>query len=185
MERLKWLVINYTLPTEPSRVRVAAWRSLKKLGAVNIQQSMWILPYDEKNREALHAAAQELEKNHGDALVMQSSFFSENDEKKVLTRFNKARDEEYKELLEQCDDFFQEIRKEVGRSNFTFAEVEENEEELEKLQSWYAKIKVRDTFGADLGEKAAGRLEECRQLLDEFSGRVFQFNDGNNTDHSP
>ncbi|MGE5678529.1 MAG: Chromate resistance protein ChrB, partial [Pseudomonadota bacterium] len=52
MQRHKWLIINYNLPTEPSRHRVATWRGLKKMGAVNIQQSMWILPEDEGNYSA-------------------------------------------------------------------------------------------------------------------------------------
>ncbi len=44
MSPTDWIVINYTLPREPSRVRVSLWRKLKKVGAINIQQSMWILP---------------------------------------------------------------------------------------------------------------------------------------------
>ncbi len=47
MEQNEWVVINYTLPREPSRTRVSIWRKLKKIGAVNIQQSMWILPLTE------------------------------------------------------------------------------------------------------------------------------------------
>ena len=45
MERNEWIAINYTLPREPSRIRVSVWRKLKKIGAVSIQQSMWILPF--------------------------------------------------------------------------------------------------------------------------------------------
>ncbi len=45
----KWAVIGYTLPREPSRVRVSLWRKLKKRGAVSIQQSMWVLPHSGGN----------------------------------------------------------------------------------------------------------------------------------------
>ena len=30
MEHQEWLTINYSLPKEPSRVRVSVWRKLKK-----------------------------------------------------------------------------------------------------------------------------------------------------------
>ena len=54
MEQNEWIVINYTLPREPSRVRVSLWRRLKKIGAVNIQQSMWILPLTDENYDLLN-----------------------------------------------------------------------------------------------------------------------------------
>ena len=53
MEQKEWIVINYTVPREPSRMRVSLWRKLKKMGAVNIQQSMWILPLTDENFDLL------------------------------------------------------------------------------------------------------------------------------------
>lgn len=178
MESEKWLAINYNLPSEPSRIRVAAWRSMKKLGAVNIQQSMWVLPFNEANYGSLLEVVAELEKNGGEVLLMESVFLREDDEKKVILSFNKARNEEYQELIEQCSDFFKEIEKETARKNFSYAEIEENEEELEKLLSWRQKIKLRDIFQASLGETAEAKLEECKKLLEEFNGRVFEFING-------
>ena len=51
-----------------------------------------------------------------------------------------ARDEEYQEFLEKCDDYFYEIEKETERKNFTFIELEENEDEYNKLVEWLKKI---------------------------------------------
>ena len=39
MKSIEWLMLNFTLPKEPSRVRVSTWRKLKKSGSVNIGQS--------------------------------------------------------------------------------------------------------------------------------------------------
>lgn len=41
MEHQEWLTINYSLPKEPSRVRVNVWRKLKKSGAAILGQSVW------------------------------------------------------------------------------------------------------------------------------------------------
>ena len=49
MEHQEWLTINYTLPKEPSRVRVSVWRKLKKSGAVILGQSVWFLPMYDNN----------------------------------------------------------------------------------------------------------------------------------------
>ncbi len=76
IKKIKWLVINYNLPTEPSRHRVAIWMGLKKIGAVNIQQSMWILPDNEKNYAALKKISQDIELNNGEILLMESIFLT-------------------------------------------------------------------------------------------------------------
>ena len=66
MDQNGWVVINYTLPREPSRVRVSLWRKLKKIGAVNIQQSMWILPMTDENLSLLNGIKSEVYQNNGE-----------------------------------------------------------------------------------------------------------------------
>lgn len=169
----KWLVINYNLPTEPSRIRVAAWRSLRKQGAVNIQKSMWFLPHSEANYSVLSALAEELENNHGETIIMESVFLEEKYENKVIAVYNKARTLEYEEIIDKCNDFFVEIEKETARENLTFAEAEENEEELNKLLSWFNKISVRDIFSATLKKETEEALEKCKKVFEDFHNKVF------------
>ncbi|WP_332237148.1 Chromate resistance protein ChrB [Sporolactobacillus sp. KGMB 08714] len=176
MDQNDWAVINYTLPREPSRARVSLWRKLKKIGAVNIQQSMWILPLTDENFSLLNEIKSEVLQNNGKAFVMKSSV-DEDGQKNIIERFNSARNEEYGELLEQCEDFFKEINKEIGRKNFTFAEIEENEEELNKLKQWYAKIVARDTFEAPLKETSKTTLLKCAEALEKFCDKVYKFTD--------
>ncbi|MCO5384584.1 Chromate resistance protein ChrB [Desulfosporosinus sp.] len=175
MEKGKWLVINYNLPTEPSRLRVATWRSLKKLGAVNIQQSMWVLPHNDDNYSALQAISQEIEVKNGEVLLMQCEFLNLEHEDKVIAYFNKARDEEYKEFIDKCEDYFKEIEKEIAIEKFTFAEVEEEEEELDKLLSWYGKIEARDIFHSLKRDCAKGKLDQVKKAFENYSDMVYQY----------
>ncbi len=129
MEKRRWIVINYNLPTEPSRHRVSVWRALKKLGVINIQQSMWALPYNEDNYAALVKISEEIEMNNGDALLMDSTFFDEKHEEKIIIALNLVRDEEYKEFIGECGKYLKELEKEIRIEKFTFAELEEEEED--------------------------------------------------------
>lgn len=176
MNQNEWSAINYTLPREPSRARVSIWRKLKKIGAVSIQQSVWILPSSDENYNLLHDVKDEVSRNGGEAFVMTIST-DEDGKKIIIDQFNAARDEEYGELLEQCEEFFKEIDKETARENFTFAEIEENEEELNKLKQWYEKIAARDSFSSPLREKAESMLAKCSELLDGFCDKVYEFNE--------
>lgn len=176
MEKRKWIVLNYNLPTEPSRHRVAVWRSLKKLGAVNIQQSMWILGYSEENYHALQRISQEIESNNGEALLMESVFFDEKHEQRVISIFNDIRDEEYKEFIDECEKYLKELEKEISIEKFTFAELEEEEEELQKLISWYGKIEVRDIFHSTLEKDTKEILEQIKRAFENYSELVYKHN---------
>jgi uncharacterized protein YdbL (DUF1318 family) len=173
METIKWLIMNYTLPKEPSRARVSVWRKLKKSGAVNVQQSMWILPDTAANFEALNTIKDEVVSCCGEAYVMHATA-DEQSGGVFVEKMNVARNEEYKELLEQCADFLKEIEKETARKNFSFAEVEENEEDLIKLQNWFGLISSRDVFCAPLREDSASMLKECVAALDDFCDKVYE-----------
>jgi hypothetical protein len=52
-EKTRWLILVYQLPREPSRHRIAAWRKLKALGALYLQDGAAALPEDTVTREQL------------------------------------------------------------------------------------------------------------------------------------
>lgn len=176
MEKRRWLVISYNLPTEPSRHRVSVWRALKKLGVVNIQQSMWVLPYNEENYAALLGITEEVERNDGDSLLMDCVFFDKKHEERVVGELNRVRDEEYGEFIGECGKYLKELEKEIRNEKFTFAELEEEEEELNKLVSWHGKIAVRDAFQAPEGNRAEEMLDQIQQAFDQFSELVYEKN---------
>jgi len=178
MEKTKWLVLNYNLPSEPSRHRVAVWRGLKKLGAVNIQQSMWILPLNEQNYGSLIKISGDIEENNGESLIMESVFLDDSHEKRIESLFNKMRDEEYIEFIVECKRYLKEMDREIKNEKFTFAELEDQESELEKLMAWYEKIKVRDIFKSSLGGEARLMDGQIRTAFENFSLTVYNLQIG-------
>ena len=68
--------------------------------------------------------------------------------------FQAARNDEYEEIVDRCEDFLQQVKKEYTANHFTYAELEENEVNLVKLRNWFAKVRERDVFGAE-GRQAA------------------------------
>lgn len=177
MERQKWITINYSLPKEPSRVRVSVWRKLKKSGAVILGQSVWFLPANENSEAFFQMISDEITSNNGESFVMRMAPQDESTLQRIVTVFNQARDEEYSELLEQCDDLLGELEKESGLGKFTFAELEENEVEFQKLISWHQKITERDFHSASLRLSAGEKLAQCRERLEAFSIEVYRQDD--------
>lgn len=176
MDEKEWIILNYTLPKEPSRVRVSIWRKLKKQGCINVGQSMWLLPISEEHIAFCDELSKEITQNSGSAYILKSTFLHNKNTKEVMEEFNKARNVEYSEVLEKCEDFFHEIEKEIKRENFTFAEIEENEYECKKLMEWFKDITKRDFFHASLNAVVEQELNRCRQELEDFSKRIYDVN---------
>lgn len=174
MEKRKWLVLNYNLPTEPSRPRVAVWRKLKKLGAVNIQQSMWIMIYNDENYGILKDLSQDIETDNGTSFLMECVFYDEKHEDRIVLIYNEMRNEEYKEFISECKKYLKEIEKEISIKKFTFAELEEEEEELEKLKSWHEKIVNRDLFHSSLNIEANEFLIKINSSFELYSEMVYK-----------
>jgi hypothetical protein len=172
-EPVQWLVLVYRVPSEPTRLRAAVWRRLKSLGAIYLQNSVAALPADPKAERALRTLRNEIVQNmSGRAQLLSSTAMV--GEADLLGEYNAARNDEYEEILDKCQDFRAEIEKETAAEHFTYGELEENEEDLAKLLRWHEKVKARDVFGATGAQTVEAALESCRTALDEYARRVYE-----------
>lgn len=180
-----WFLLTYKVPAEPNRRRVALWRKLKGLGAVYLQNGVCLLPKTDDHRRALKLIENEIADMQGDSVLLETVALDKAQGDKVVARFRADRDEEYKELLGRCDDFEAEIAKETSDKHFTYAEIEENDEDLKKLVSWFEKIRRLDFYGAALAAEAESRLIKCEALLDGYANQVFSLQDENRSGTDP
>jgi len=170
---MKWLFFSYTLPSRPSRAQVHTWRRLKKLGAVSYQ-SVWVLPHSTERLTELRKLTTDIEDWKGEALLIDGKLLNSSQEERIRMAFATSRDEEYQEIISKCEDYAKEIQFEIERQNFIFAEVEENEEELEKLKHWLKNVEKRDVVEAPLHEQAVEKIGTCEALFDDFAQRVYE-----------
>lgn len=65
----RWLLLIHSLPPEPAYFRVKVRRRLKKLGALPLKNSVYLLPNTEDALEDLRWLAQEIRTDGGEAIV--------------------------------------------------------------------------------------------------------------------
>ena len=94
-------------------------------------------------------------------------------ESDVHKAFQAARNDEYEEIVDRCEDFLAQVKKEYTENHFTYAELEENEVNLVKLRNWFAKVRERDAFDADSRQAVEKAIEECELSLEAYAARVF------------
>lgn len=179
MSARSWLVLTYKVPAEPGKKRLAVWRKVKSLGAVYLQNGVCVLPKTDDHQRRLKIIENEIAEMGGEAVLMESSGADRAQEEKIIARFNAERNEAYTEFIERCDGFEAEIARESAAGKFTYAELEENDEDLRKLRTWFEKIRKLDFYAASLGPEADDRLGRCAVLLDEFAQQVFDAQDEN------
>ena len=133
-----WLLLIYRVPSEPTRLRAAVWRRLKSLGAIYLQNSAAALPASVTAERALRKLRSEILDMSGTAVLLSCAVLA--GEQEVMAAFQAARDDEYEEIVDKCEDFLGQVRKEYVAEHFTYAELEENEVDLVKLRNWLAKV---------------------------------------------
>jgi len=166
-----WLLLIYRVPPEPTRLRSTVWRRIKSLGAIYLQNSVAALPASPANERSLRRLRREILDMSGTAILLSAAALAGDAE--VRGAFQTARNDEYGEIVDKCEDFLRQVQKEYDENHFTYAELEENEEDLVKLKNWFAKIVERDVFGADGRPPTERALESCEQSLEAYAARVY------------
>lgn len=170
----EWLLFLPQVPSTPSSLRVAVWRRLRDVGAAGLQHGVWVLPRSPTSEATLRELAADLAGQGGDAYLLAATALDPKVDEIAVERSRSDRDREYGEFLEQTQAFLAELDKETAHEKFEFAELEENEQDLAKLEGWLGRIRRRDFCSARRAPEAEAALLRCRQALADFTQQVYQ-----------
>jgi hypothetical protein len=132
-----WLLLVYRIPREPTAGRVFVWRKLKALGAVALQDAVWVLPRTPRTQEQFQWLAAEITELQGEAMVWQAEQLYATDIDALRRQFLAPVEAEYREIL---------------------AALKQKDRDLAALSKRFQEVQARDHFGAELGRKARERL---------------------------
>lgn len=169
----EWLIFLPQIPSSPSSLRVLVWRRMRAAGAIGLQNGVWVLPHRLEYEKFIRELLTELAPLGGSGLSFTAASFGEATDATIIERSRSDRDQEYAEFSERCTEFLHEIEKETAQKKFTYAELEENEDDLTKLTAWLHKIQMRDFFKGYRAEAALTILTQCRDALTVFTQMVY------------
>ncbi len=170
---VSWRIVTYRLGREQSRHRVGVWRELRRLGAVALQSATWAIPIGDRFDEGLAKAVSLVERGDGQILVFDVA--PSDASSTVLEQLYTAeREAEWTEFCSECDKALVELRGEFAKEKFTLAELDEEEQNLDRLRRWYRELRAKDIFGAPSSSPAELQLKGCAELLEEFAERVYE-----------
>ena len=147
-----WLLLLFSLPTNRNTERVAVWRRLKKLGAVQIKTSTYLLPDEPAQYEQFQWLAKQIRDYGGDSTLVRAHEIEGLTKERVIAIFNDARAKDYGELRKSLQSF-------IGRQKKMDAE--EASSELERLTRRFREVRAVDFFDSPRGHDVAMLLRRA------------------------
>jgi hypothetical protein len=170
---VSWTVLAVRVPAEPSRHRVAVWRELRRSGALSLGQGVWALPATPAFERGLERAVALIDRGGGNALLLDARGRDTAQSETLEALFTTAREDEWTEFLAECAKYEAELDRELAHEKFTLAELDEEEQSLERLRRWHRDLKLRDLFGAPSANAADRQLKHCQARLEDFAEHVY------------
>ena len=159
MNEQRWLILIYRLPREPSRPRVAAWRKLKMLGALYLQDGVAALPEDAVTREQLEWLQVQIREANGEAVLWEAQPNTSLEDKELVEAFRSAREEAYRTLIAGAKRI--ERKAQLGGGSKALLE------ELGKLEREFRAERRRDYFRSPIRQEATSALKAARRAVRE------------------
>src|SRR5947208_8869743 len=111
VKAVAWLLLLFSLPTNRNTERVTVWRRLKKIGAVQIKTSTYLLPDEPAQYEQFQWLAQQIRDYGGDATLVRAQEIEGLTRDSVVTMFNDARAKDYVDLRKALQSFISRRKK--------------------------------------------------------------------------
>ena len=132
-----WLLLVYRIPREPTAGRVFVWRKLKQLGAIALQDAVWVLPQSPRTHEQLQWLASEITELDGDATLWQATQLYATNSAALRRQFTEAVETEYRQILE---------------------DLKQKDRDLAALSKRFQEAQSRDYFTSKLGRQTRAKL---------------------------
>jgi SMC interacting uncharacterized protein involved in chromosome segregation len=103
-------------------------------------------------------------------MKIQGKSVNEDDQNNLLRIFRIERDKQYDEILEECQEFIDEIKTNIRNKKTAQEEVEEMHEVLDGLVRWLDKVKSIDWIERpSAAVKVEKLLQKCQDSMDHFA----------------
>jgi hypothetical protein len=147
-----WLLLLFSLPTNRNTERVAVWRRLKKMGAVQIKTSTYLLPDEPAQYEQFQWLAKQIRDYGGDSTLVRAHEIEGLTKERVIAIFNDPRAKDYGELRKSLQSFIARQKK---------MDAEEASSELERLTRRFREVRAVDFFDSPRGHDVAMLLRRA------------------------
>ena len=148
----EWVLLAYRMPREPSTPRIAVWRKLRRLGAVQLLDGLVALPNNPKTKEQLEWLADEVVAAGGEADLWLGRPATKAQQRALSAQMTDEVDVEYDAIIDEATAALDEA---TGTQKRT----------LGRLRRELRRIAERDHFGARGSDRATAAVERLADAI--------------------
>ena len=152
MDQIPWLLLLYSLPAHRNTERVAVWRRFKKIGALQLTTSTYLLPDQPAHHEHFQWLTKLIRDSGGDATLVRVREIEGMPSEKLIEIFNHAREKEYAALGKALRGL--EHRKGAAK---------DISDQLERLRREFREVRAVDFFNSARGHEIEMQFEKIEQ----------------------
>jgi Protein ChrB, N-terminal len=152
---------------------MALWRELRRSGAVLLGQAIWAVPNLPAVRPLLERITALVDIAHGYVLVLDADGHTDEDASRLEQLYVDARQQEWSEFEAECGKYLAELEHEEQIGKYTLAELEEEEQSLDRLRRWYRELRSRNLLGIPAATDPATALKSCEERFDAYAEHVY------------
>ena len=132
-----WWRVLWAPSREPTAPRVSAWRKLKRLGAILLQDAVWVLPATPHTREDFQWLAAEIGEQGGEATLWEAQLALPGHDEALVQQFLAQVDAAYGAIL---------------------ADLKREDVDLAALARRYQQVQGQDYLHSELGQRVRDAL---------------------------
>ena len=152
---------------------MAMWRELRRWGAIPLGQGVWAVPDLPAVQPLLERLSDLVDAANGTLLLLSARGFADGDVNRLEQSYAAAREEEWSEFDADCRKYLAELDKEHALGKYTLAELEEEEQSLDRLRRWYRELRSRDLLGIRATTDSATTLKLCEERFETYAEHVY------------
>lgn len=173
MAETSWLLFLYSLPAKKGAARLSLWRQLKRLGAVSLKTSAYVLPDRPELLESFQWLGQRVREQGGEVTLVRAADVDGVSDDELVDLFQRARTADYEDLIKTL----RALLPAKGKKPSAKAE------EVEKIMAQFQAVRRTDFFGCPkagdvevlIGRlkdgKAAGSVKRLSKM--DYQGRIW------------
>lgn len=161
----EWLLLLHQIPPKPPYFRAKVQRRLKRLGALPVKNSAYVLPATDETLEDFQWLVGEIRSEGGEAWLFRSEVLAGFTDPALERAFSEIADEDYRALATDAAALLDDRRSPHANDSPKLPESGADRHEWQRLRKRWDAIRRRDHFGAKAGAEVRTLMGEIEQTL--------------------
>src|SRR4029453_16645534 len=140
---------------------------------VPLGQAAWAVPDLPAVRPLLDRLAGLVDAADGTLLVLAATGYAVRGGARLDQLYAEARELEWSEFHADCGKYLAELEKEERIGKYTLAELEEEEQSLDRLRRWFRELRSRDLLGVPATVHSTTDLKRCEERFESYAEHVY------------